>query len=77
MASPRYPAAVHRGVHRTHLHRAGRLGQSGLRSVRCLGHAAVRQQRAAARRAVAQREGDSRVFRQVGVSCLVMYFFRV
>ena len=45
MASPRHPAAVHRGVHRTHLHRAGRLGQSGLRSVRCLGHAAVRQQR--------------------------------
>ena len=32
MASPRHPAAVHRGVHRTHLHRAGRLGQSGLRS---------------------------------------------
>ena len=24
MASPRHPAAVHRGVHRTHLHRAGR-----------------------------------------------------
>lgn len=63
MASPRHPAAVHRGVHRTHLHRAGRLGQSGLRSVRCLGHAAVRQQRAAARRAVAQREGDSRTVR--------------
>ena len=59
MAAPRHPAVVHRGVHRAHLYRAGRSRQSGVRGVRRIGHAAVRQQRAATRRAVAQREGDS------------------
>ena len=63
MAAPHHPAVVHRRIHRADLHRAGRTGQGRMRDLRRVGDTAVRQQRPAARRTVAQRQGDARAVR--------------